>query len=232
MPSELLGRIRTAFPDRQIYLMYGQTEASARLTYLPPELLDVKKGSAGRAIPGVRLKVVKDGGETARPGEVGEIWAFGDNIMQGYWQDPELTAEVLQDGWLRTGDVGWLDEEGFVTIVGRNNEMIKSGAYRISPTEIEEVLLQHPQILETGVVGIEDPILGQKICAVVALKEEGSLTRRDLMGFCAQRLVPYKRPKVIVIVPALPKSPSGKILRHRLREIGVAAAGAAVPASS
>ncbi|CUQ67368.1 class I adenylate-forming enzyme family protein [Candidatus Nitrospira inopinata] len=232
MPSELLGRIRTAFPDRQIYLMYGQTEASARLTYLPPELLDVKKGSAGRAIPGVRLKIVKDGGETARPGEAGEIWAFGDNIMQGYWQDPELTAEVLQGGWLRTGDVGWLDEEGFVTIVGRNNEMIKSGAYRISPTEIEEVLLQHPQILETGVVGIEDPILGQKICAVVVLKEEGFLTQRDLMGYCAQRLVPYKRPKVIAIVSALPKSPSGKILRHRLREIGVAAAGAAVPASS
>ncbi|MCP9469212.1 MAG: acyl--CoA ligase [Nitrospira sp.] len=232
MPSELLGRIRTAFPDRQIYLMYGQTEASARLTYLPPELLDVKKGSAGRAIPGVRLKVVKDGGETARPGEAGEIWAFGDNIMQGYWQDPELTAEVLQDGWLRTGDIGWLDEEGFITIVGRNNEMIKSGAYRISPTEIEEVLLQHQQVLETGVVGIEDPILGQKICAVVVLKEEGSLTQRDLMGYCAQRLVPYKRPKVIVIVPALPKSPSGKILRHRLREIGVAAAGATVPASS
>ncbi|MCP9447103.1 MAG: AMP-binding protein [Nitrospira sp.] len=235
MPSELLGRLRKAFPDTRLYLMYGQTEASARLTYLPPELLDVKKGSAGRAIPGVTLKVVKESGETALPGEVGEIWAFGDNIMQGYWQDPELTAEVLKNGWLRTGDVGWMDEEGVVTIVGRNNQMIKSGAYRISPTEIEEVLLQHQQILEAGVVGVEDPLLGEKICAIVVLKEGGILTERDVMAYCAQHLVPYKRPKVVAIISALPKSPSGKVLRHRLREIGSAAAGAAgaaMPASS
>lgn len=231
MPSELLGRIRAAFPDRRLYLMYGQTEASARLTYLPPELLDAKKGSAGRAIPGVTLKVVKDGRETAHPGEVGEIWAFGDNIMQGYWQDPELTAEVLKDGWLRTGDIGWLDEEGFVTIVGRNNEMIKSGAYRISPTEIEEVLLQHQHILEAGVVGVEDPILGQKICAVVALKDAKAITEQDVMAHCAHRLAPYKRPKVVLIVCSLPKSPSGKVLRHRLREIA-AAANTAVPSSA
>ncbi|MCP9439385.1 MAG: acyl--CoA ligase [Nitrospira sp.] len=231
MPSELLGRIRAAFPDQQLYLMYGQTEASARLTYLPPELLEAKKRSAGRAIPGVTLKVVKESGETALPGEVGEIWARGDNIMQGYWQDPELTAEVLKDGWLRTGDIGWLDEDGFVTIVGRNNEMIKSGAYRISPTEIEEVLLQHEHILEAGVVGVEDPILGQKICAVVALKDAKAITEQDVMAYCAHRLAPYKRPKLVTIVDALPKSPSGKILRHRLREIA-AAANAAVPSSA
>jgi acyl-CoA synthetase (AMP-forming)/AMP-acid ligase II len=220
MPSELLGRIRKAFTKVPIFLMYGQTEASARLTYLPPALIDVKKGSAGKAIPGVTLKIVKEGGETARPGEVGEVWATGDNIMQGYWQDQELTSEVLQGGWLHTGDLGCLDEEGFLTIVGRNNEMIKSGAYRISPTEIEEVLMQHQQIQEAGVVGIDDPILGQKICAVVALKQAGTLTDQDVMAYCAQRLVQYKRPKVIAIVPALPKSPSGKILRARLREIG------------
>ena len=223
MPSELLSRIRTAFPDQRMFLMYGQTEASARLTYLPPELLDVKRESAGRAIPGVALKIVREGGVTARPGEVGEIWASGDNIMQGYWQDPELSAGVLQDGWLHTGDLGRLDDEGYLTIVGRNNEMIKAGSYRISPTEIEEVLLQHQQIQEAGVVGIDDPILGQKICAIVTLKETGTLSDQDLMAYCAQRLVQYKRPKVVAIVPALPKSPSGKILRERLRAISARA---------
>lgn len=223
MPSELLSRIRTAFPDQRIFLMYGQTEASARLTYLPPELLDVKKESAGRAIPGVAIKIVRERGETAHPGEVGEIWASGDNIMQGYWQDPELTAGVLQNGWLRTGDLGRLDEEGYLAIVGRNNEMIKAGSYRISPTEIEEVLLQHQQVHEAGVVGIDDPILGQKICAILTLKVAGSLTEQDVMVYCAQRLVQYKRPKVIAIVSTLPKSPSGKILRERLREISARA---------
>ncbi len=222
MPIELLGRIRTVFPAQRIFLMYGQTEASARLTYLPPNLIDIKKGSAGRAIPGVTLKIAKEGGETAQPGEVGEVWASGDNIMQGYWQDPELTTGVLRDGWLRTGDLGRLDEQGYLTIEGRNNEMIKSGAYRISPTEIEEVLLQHGQVQEAGVVGIEDPILGQKICAIVSLVTAGALTEQDLMAYCALRLVQYKRPKVIVIVAALPKSPSGKILRERLREMGAA----------
>lgn len=219
MPSELLSRMRTAFPDQRLFLMYGQTEASARLTYLPPELLDVKKESAGRAITGVALKIVREGGEKARSGEVGEIWASGANIMQGYWQDAELTAGVLHAGWLHTGDLGRMDEEGYLTIVGRNNEMIKAGSYRISPTEIEEVLLQHQQVQEAGVVGIDDSILGQKICAIVTLKEEGALTDQDLMAYCAQRLVQYKRPKVIAIVSALPKSPSGKILRERLRAI-------------
>ncbi|MBK9307222.1 MAG: acyl--CoA ligase [Nitrospira sp.] len=227
MPSELLSRIRASFPDRRIFLMYGQTEASARLTYLPPDLLDLKKGSAGLAIPGVSLKIIKEGGESAGPGEVGEVWACGDNIMQGYWQDPELTAGVLRDGWLRTGDLGRLDAEGYLTIDGRTNEMIKSGAYRISPQEIEEVLLQHQDVAEAGVIGIDDAILGQKICAVVVLKATGALTNQDLMAYCAQRLAQYKRPKVITIVSALPKSPSGKTLRPRLREI----ASLTVPAS-
>lgn len=231
MPSELLTRLRSVFYGRRIFLMYGQTEASARLTYLPPDLLDVKKGSAGRAIPGVTLRIVKEGGETARPGEVGEVCAYGDNIMHGYWQDPELTAGVLHEGWLHTGDLGRLDEEGFLTIEGRNNEMIKSGAYRISPTEIEEVLLQHPQIHEAGVVGIDDPILGQRICAVVTLKEPEAVTNQDLMAYCAQRLVQYKRPRVIAVIPALPKSPSGKVLRQQLRQIGMSHSPVTAPAS-
>ena len=232
MPSELLIRVQSVFAGKRIFLMYGQTEASARLTYLPPELLDVKKGSAGRAIPGVTLKIVKEGGEEARAGEVGEVCASGDNIMQGYWQDPHTTAEVLREGWLHTGDLGRLDEDSYLTIEGRNSEMIKSGAYRISPVEIEEVLLQHPQVQEAGVVGVDDPILGQKICAVVTLKEAGRATDQELLAHCAQRLVQYKRPKSVTVVAALPKSPSGKILRQNLREISLRSARSPVQATS
>lgn len=228
MPSELLSRIRSAFSGARMFLMYGQTEATARLTYLPPHLLDVKRGSAGRAIPGVTLRIVKEDGATARTGEVGEVWACGGNIMQGYWLDPQGTEEVLRDGWLRTGDLGRLDEDGFLVIEGRNSEMIKSGSYRISPTEIEEVLLQHADVHEAGVVGIDDPVLGQKICAMVTLKAGGCVTGQELLAHCAQRLVQYKRPKSITVVAALPKSPSGKLLRQRLREMGLLAAPSSV----
>jgi long-chain acyl-CoA synthetase len=228
MPSELLSRLQLVFPGKSIFIMYGQTEASARLTYLPPDLLDVKKGSVGRALSGVTLKIVKEGGESARPGEIGEVCASGDNIMQGYWQDPQATANVLQEGWLRTGDMGRLDEDNYLTIEGRNSEMIKSGAYRISPTEIEEVLLQHHEVQEAGVVGVDDAILGQRICAIVALKKAGCATDQELLAFCAQRLVQYKRPKAVIVVAALPKSPSGKILRKGLRDISLGFAQSSV----
>ena len=232
MPSELLTRVRSVFAGKRIFLMYGQTEASARLTYLPPHLLDTKKGSAGQAIPGVTLKIVKEGGDEARTGEVGEVCASGDNIMQGYWQDPLATADVLRNGWLHTGDLGRLDEGGYLTIQGRNSEMIKSGAYRISPVEIEEVLLLHPQVLEAGVVGVDDPILGQKICAVITLKEAGCVTGQELLAHCAQWLVHYKRPKSVIVVAALPKSPSGKVLRQNLREISLLPAQSVVHSTS
>jgi long-chain acyl-CoA synthetase len=180
----------------------------------------------------VTLRIVKEGGEEARPGEVGEVCASGDNIMQGYWQDSHTTAQVLHDGWLHTGDLGRLDEDSYLTIEGRNSEMIKSGAFRISPVEIEEVLLQHPQVQEAGVVGVEDPILGQKICAVVTLKEAGRATDQELLAHCAEGLVQYKRPKSVTVVAALPKSPSGKILRQNLRDISRVSARSPVRATS
>ena len=228
MPSELLSRMRSVFSDTRIYLMYGQTEAAARLTYLPPEDLDLKGSSVGRPIPGVSIRIVKEDGEIAGPGEVGEVCASGENIMQGYWEDPQATAKVLDEGWLRTGDMGYLDEEGHLTLVGRNNEMIKSGAYRISPVEIEEILLQHPGVQEVGVVGVEDPILGEVICAVVTLKQNRRPTDQELLAHCARRLAPFKRPKSICLVVELPKSPSGKVLRQGLREISRTALRAAV----
>lgn len=218
LPLELLDRLRGTFDDKAIYVMYGQTEASARLTYLPPEMIDPKRGSAGRAIPGVTIRIVNRDGDPLPAGTTGEVTASGENIMMGYWRHPELTREVLRDGWLRTGDIGRLDEDGFLYIVGRNSEIIKSGAFRISPYEIEEVLMLHPDVYEAGVVGLQDPILGETIYGMVAPREGRQPGEQELLAFCARHLAPYKRPKAILQVATLPKSPSGKILRHAIKE--------------
>ena len=138
--------------------------------------------------------------------------------MMGYWRNPEESRQVLRDGWLRTGDIGRLDEDGFLYIVGRNSEIIKSGAFRISPYEIEEVLLQHPGVYEAGVVGLQDPILGEAIYGVVAPREGCEPGEQELLAFCARHLAPYKRPKAILQVNALPKSPSGKVLRQAIKD--------------
>jgi acyl-CoA synthetase (AMP-forming)/AMP-acid ligase II len=223
IPSELLNRVRIAFPEKKIYVMYGQTEATARLTYLPPADLDRKKGSVGRPIPGVAIRIGDGTGKATPAGQIGEVIVSGENIMGGYWKDPDNTEKVLDHGWLRTGDLGYLDEEGYLYLMGRNSEMIKSGAFRISPYEIEEVLLQHPEVYEAGVAGVEDPILGEIIFgAVVPVvpQQVRSLTEQELLAHCARHLPPYKRPRSICILQELPKSPSGKILRQNIRELG------------
>jgi long-chain acyl-CoA synthetase len=219
MPVELLRRVQNSFPGREFIVMYGQTEASARLTYLPSHELEAKKGSAGKALPGVELKTIRDDGSLAPPCEVGEILARGPNIMLGYWQDPENTSKVLKEGWLHTGDLGYLDRDGFVFISGRNSEMIKSGAYRISPVEIEEVLFNHPTVGEAVVVGLEDDLMGSLIMGLVVPRSGNQPTTNELLAHCARYLAPFKRPKFIRIVPDLPKSPNGKIQRHVIREM-------------
>lgn len=219
LPLDLLHRLRKAFDGKDVFVMYGQTEATARLTYLPPNELERKQGSAGRPIPGVKIKIVDPTGEPVPVGQVGEVAASGDNIMMGYWNDPDQTGRVLDRGWLRTGDIGRLDEDGFLFIVGRNSEIIKSGAFRISPYEIEEVLLRHPSVYEAGVVGLDDPVLGEVICGVVVPHDGCDPGEQELLAFCASHLAAYKRPKTIVQVKELPKSPSGKVLRRELKTL-------------
>lgn len=222
LPAALLARMRTAFPRQRIFLMYGQTEASPRLTCLPPEELNRKPTSVGRAIQGVSLGIARADGRPAAAGELGEVLASGENIMQGYWGDPAATAATLRDGWLHTGDLGRLDDEGYLTLAGRNDEMIKSGDYRVGPAEVEAVLLDHPQVREAAVVGIDDAVLGQALCAVVILAPDASVGERELLAYCAKRLPPYKRPRQIRLIDSLPRTLSGKILRQRLRDIACA----------
>lgn len=218
MPVARLEQLRRALPQARLFVMYGQTEATARLSYLPPERLDDKLGSVGVPIPGTEIQIHDPAGRALPPGRVGEICARGGHIMLGYWRNAEATARVLRDGWLRTGDQGYLDAEGYLYITGRISDLIKSGAHRISPREIEEVLAELEGVAEAAVVGTPDPVLGQAITACIVVKPGSQLDERRVMAHCRARLAAYKLPKRIEFVAALPKTQTGKVQRHRLLE--------------
>jgi acyl-CoA synthetase (AMP-forming)/AMP-acid ligase II len=218
MAPKLALQLNELFPNSDIYIMYGQTEASPRLSFLAPEDLLRKPGSIGMAIPGVTLQVLREDGTSAAPGETGEIVAQGDNIMVGYWQRPEETDLVLRGGKLWTGDLAYCDEDGFFFIVSRKSEMIKCGSHRIAPKEIEEIISEMNGIVEVAVAGREDEILGESICAYVVLQPGSPLTQKDILTFCRKHLPAYKVPHRILLLGELPKSESGKIQKEQLAQ--------------
>jgi acyl-CoA synthetase (AMP-forming)/AMP-acid ligase II len=219
MAPELTRELIEAVPGVEIVVMYGATEASARLAYLPPDRLAEKIGSIGRAIPGVTLRVLRDDGSEAGVDEPGELVAQGENIMLGYWNAREETEAVLGAEGLRTGDLARRDSDGFLYIVGRKKEMIKSGAHRISPKEIEEQLVEHTDVLEAAVVGVPDDLLGEAIVAFVVLHESGTSPpdERAIQRFLLDRIAEYKVPRRILILDSLPKNESGKVQKRDLR---------------
>ncbi len=218
MSPTLAARLATIFPDTSIFIMYGQTEASARLSFLPADRIVDKAGSIGRAIPGVTLQVCRPDGSRAAIDEVGEIVATGENVMAGYWQQPKATAEVLKDGSLWTGDLARVDSDGFLFIESRKTDMIKSGSHRIAPKEIEEMIMELPAIHEVAVVGCEDEILGEKIVAFAVAKEGQTLVAKELIRHCRRNLPAFKVPHEIVIQDELPKTATGKIKKKELKK--------------
>ncbi|MEZ5540685.1 MAG: class I adenylate-forming enzyme family protein [Pseudomonadota bacterium] len=218
MTAAAIRQWRSALPHTRFFVMYGQTEASARLTYLPPAMLDSKMGSVGVAIPGVSIRVVDRQGNPVPPGSVGEIQARGENIMLGYWKDGTSTAACIADGWLRTGDLASCDEDGYLYLAGRTSDMIKCGANRISPAEIEEILLELEGVEEVAAVGIPDAILGQSIKAVVVLASGYEPDARRIKRHCREHLAGYKVPKIIEFARAIPKTATGKVQRFRLQD--------------
>ena len=212
--------LKKVFPDVKIFIMYGQTEASARLSYLPPEDLERKPGSVGIAIPGVELELLDKDGKPVPRGERGEIVARGDNIMSGYWKRPDETDSVLRSTGLWTGDLAWQDDDGYFYIVSRKSDIIKSGSHRIGPQEIEDVIMEHPAVSEVAVIGIPDEILDERIKACVVLKPQVQCTEKELRKHCRAILPAYKVPHVIEFHQALPKTSTGKIKRAALRQGG------------
>lgn len=225
LPPAGLARLRAMLPAARPVVMYGQTEGTARLSYLPAEDVDRKAGSIGRGIPGVELAVLNKAGEAVAPGETGEIVAAGENIMRGYWRDPEETAKVLDaEGRLWTGDLARVDEEGYIFVVGREKDMIKSGAFRINPKEIEEIVAELEGVLACAVVGMPDALLGEKMVVCLVPGEAANLDEKAVMRHLKRRLPHWKVPQALRFFDELPRTASGKIRKHLLQETLAAAA--------
>ncbi|MBE3140316.1 MAG: acyl--CoA ligase [Thermoplasmata archaeon] len=219
MAPDIQKEVAAVFAPAKLFVMYGATEASPRLSYLDPAMLPTKLGSIGKPIPNVELFVADENGNALPCGVEGEIVARGSNIMIGYWKDPEASRIALRKGLYFTGDLGVIDEEGYFFVIGRKKEIIKVKGHRISPKEIEEKLLGMSEITEASVIGIEDPILGEAIKAFVVLKKPGSTTEKEIM--CAVNIdTPvYKQIKYVSCVETLPKNSAGKIDKNVLKNL-------------
>ena len=217
MRPDTIRWVRGAFAPARLFVMYGQTEATARLSYVPPERGEEKTGSIGIAIPGVELQVVD---ETSRPvadGEVGHLVARGENVTPGYLEAPGDTAAILHDGWLWTGDLARRDADGFFWVAGRAKEMLKIGGHRVSATEIETILLEHPAVKEAAVVGAEDPLQGEIAFAFVVLTGGApEAVEPELRRLCRDRGGIHRVPARFRFIDAIPRNPSGKPIKPQL----------------
>jgi long-chain acyl-CoA synthetase len=212
MPREGIERLHAALPHVRLIALYGQTEANGGTMIQGEELLS-RPGSVGRPLPGKEVRIVAAGGRDCPPGTAGDILLRGPGTMLGYYKDPDGTAAVLRDGWLRTGDVGYLDADGYLYVLGRAEEMINCGGEKISPAEVENALLRHPAVREAAVVGLPDAVYGQRVVAVVALREGLAATAAELQDHCRALIAFQKVPAHIAIVPALPRNAMGKVER-------------------
>ncbi|MBN1172111.1 MAG: acyl--CoA ligase [Micromonosporaceae bacterium] len=219
LPRALVEEVRAAQPSAELFIMYGQTEATARLSILPPALLTERAGSIGRGIPGVELRVLDEQGGPVAPGVRGEIYARGANISPGYFGDPEESASKFTQHGLRTGDLAIVDSDGYVFIVDRRDDFIKSWGHRVSSQEIEAVAAGMEQLAQVAVVGVPDAQAGEAITLFVTPRPGARVSPDEVLAFCSQRLARHRMPRSVLVVDTLPVNASGKILKARLREM-------------
>ena len=218
-PSKpLLGRMRVSFPSARIHVMYGLTEASTRLTVLPPEDLDRKEGSMGLPIEGVELRVIDEKGEELGPNQTGELIARGPNITPGYWKNDLLTRKTIINGWLHTGDIVKKDEEGYYYHLGRRDSVFKSGGEKIIPEAIERALREVEGVRDAAVIGKVDPYRGNTICAVIVQESGSNPSLGDMVAICRGKLGRLWAPHEVVFAEEIPRSSNGKIRYDLLRK--------------
>jgi len=221
LPPAHIPRLQKLFPHTQLFLMYGQTECK-RVSYLPPDQLDFRPDSVGKAMPNVEAYIVGEDGRRLPPGEVGELVVRGSNVMRGYWNLPEETAKALRPGpatgerVLHTGDFFRMDQEGYLYFIGRRDDIIKSRGEKVSPTEVENVLYRLEGVSMAAVVGIPDPILGAAVKAFLTLKPGVTLTENDVLRHCATYLEDFMVPKVLEFRETMPRTAAGKIDKREL----------------
>ena len=231
MPLEVIKRALQVFPGTRFINAFGQTESAATITMLGPEDHVIegspeeierklkRLGSIGKPLPDVEVRVLDEDGSEAPRGEVGEIVARGARIMKGYWKQDEATSATIdKEGWLHTGDLGYQDEDSYIFLAGRAKDIIKRAGELISPEELENVLLSHPQVEEAAIIGVPDTEWGERIRAVIVPKAGQNIDPAELIEFCRQRLASYKKPESVVFVDEIPRNPMGKILKRVLRE--------------
>lgn len=216
MATSVQKEVTDVFAPAKLYVMYGATEAAPRLSYVEPDILSNKWGSIGKAIPNVELYVADEEGCRLPVGEVGEIVARGSNIMMGYWNDPIGTEAVLRNGLYFTGDLGTMDEEGYIFIVGRSKDMIKVRGYRVSAKEIEDALFDIPEVHEASVIGVADEAYGEAVKAFVVTHNGAQLEEDHITHALKDKLQPFKFPKYYEFIDSLPKNESGKVLKSQL----------------
>ncbi|HEX6211495.1 MAG TPA: long-chain fatty acid--CoA ligase [Methylomirabilota bacterium] len=217
MPQEISRRWTERF-GRPVYEGYGLTECSPFACYNHD--FRHKFGSVGTAVENVELRILDDDGHELPRGEWGEICIQGPGVMKGYWGRPDDTAAAIRGGWLRSGDIGTMDDEGYVFIVDRVKDMINVSGFKVWPAEVEQVLYRHPAVGEAAIYGVSDPVKGEAVRAAVVPREGAAVTAGEIIAFCRERMAAYKAPAAVELVRELPKSPTGKILKRVLRTRG------------